>query len=222
MNSHQADEMAHRDRDSAERHHRDPREPSYPAPTGTPHHSNAGSLPIHQPVASRLAGTIHSPGGLLASHGSAPPLPIGGPSSGSFSSGPLADVANRPPPQNAQNASNQMFNAISGQTPTPATAATGAAALALGPPLQQENTRPPAQGIPFAGGSSAAPGGPPVPSGAGALQQGQQPILNVSAVLCSGIQWMSKMNMAPVMGWCYEAVCVRLCRSYAVLSTSQR
>lgn len=183
MNSHQADEMAHRERDSAERHHRDPRDPPYPAPTGTPHHSNAGSLPIHQPVASRLPGAIHSPGGLLASHGSAPPIPIGGPSSASFPAGPLADVSNRPPPQNAQNASSQMFSAIGGPTPAPAASAAGAA-LSLGPPLQQENTRPQTQGIPFGGGSGSGSGtgGPPIPqgAGAGALQQGQQPILNVS------------------------------------------
>lgn len=191
MNSHQADEMSHRERDSAERHHRDTRDPAYPAPTGTPHHSNAGSLPIHQPVASRLAGTIHSPGGLLASHGSAPPpLPIGGHSSASFPTGPLADVSNRPPPQNVQNASNQMFNAISGPTPVPAASAAGAAVLTLGPPLQQENSRPPTQGIPFGTGNGATATGPPVASGAGALQQGQQPILNVSFILFFNVHWM--------------------------------
>ncbi|KAH6656936.1 hypothetical protein BKA67DRAFT_553725 [Truncatella angustata] len=179
MNSHQADEMAHRERDSVERHHRDPRDPPYPASTGTPHHSNAGSLPIHQPVASRLPGAIHSPGGLLASHGSAPSIPIGAPSAASFPGGPLADVTNRPPPQNAQTASSQMFSAIGGSTPVPATSAAAGAALALGPPLQQENSRPPTQGIPFVGGGGApSSGGPPMPPGAGALQQGQQPILN--------------------------------------------
>ncbi|KAK6070384.1 histone deacetylase interacting [Seiridium cupressi] len=180
MNSHPADEMAHRERDSAERHPRDPRDPPYPAPTGTPHHSNAASLPIHQPVASRLPGAIHSPGGLLASHGSAPPIPLGGPPNASFPGGPLADVSNRPQPQNAQNASSQMFSAIvgGGPTPAPATSAAGSA-LALGPPLQQENTRPSTQAIPFGGGSSGGgAGGPPIPPGAGALQQGQQPILN--------------------------------------------
>ncbi|KAF7534849.1 hypothetical protein G7054_g5859 [Neopestalotiopsis clavispora] len=177
MNPHQAEEMAHRDRDSAERHHRDPRDAPYPASAGTPHHSNAASLPIHQPVASRLPGAIHSPGGLLANHGSAPPIPIGGPSSTSFAGAPLNDVANRPPPQSVQNASSQMFSAIGGPAPAPASSAANAA-LALGPPLQQESSRPPAQNIPFSGGSGGAPGGPPIPSGAGALQQGQQPILN--------------------------------------------
>lgn len=178
MNQHQ-DEMSHRERDSAERHHRDPRDASYPASTGTPHHSNAASLPIHQPVASRLPGAIHSPGGLLANHGSAPPIPIGGPSSSSFPGAPTTDVASRPPPQSVQNASSQMFSAIGGSHPAPATSA-ASAALALGPPLQQESTRPPAQNIPFGGGSGGAAGGPPIPAGAGNMQQGQQPILNVS------------------------------------------
>jgi paired amphipathic helix protein Sin3a len=177
MNSHPADDMAHRERDSAERHHRDA---PYPAPTGTPHHSNAGSLPIHQPVASRLPGAIHSPGGLLANHGSAPPMPLGAPSgASSFPGGPLQAESSRQPPQNAQNASNQMFSAIGGPNSGPPTSAAGPA-LALGPPLQQEGARPPAQGIPFGGGSGVSTGGPPVPPGAGALQQGQQPILNVS------------------------------------------
>jgi hypothetical protein len=75
-----------------------------------------------------------------------------------------------------------MFSAIGGPAPAPATSAAGAA-LALGPPLQQENNRPPAQGMPFGGGSGGNAGGPPVPHAAGALQQGQQPILNVSGSL---------------------------------------
>ncbi|KAI0126896.1 hypothetical protein BJ170DRAFT_422773 [Xylariales sp. AK1849] len=187
MNLHQGDDMAHRERDSVERHHRD-RDPQYPAPTGTPHHSNAGSLPIHQPVASRLPGAIHSPGGLLASHGSAPPIPVGAPSGASFPGGPLpSESSNRQPPHNAQNASNQMFSAIGGPNPGPAASSAGAA-LTLGPPLEA-GARPPAQGIPFSGsggsgggGSSGGtippPAGPPMPGGAGALQQGQQPILN--------------------------------------------
>ncbi|KAI1855557.1 hypothetical protein JX266_000422 [Neoarthrinium moseri] len=177
MNSHPSDDMAHRDRDSAERHHRDSQ---YPAPTGTPHHSNAASLPIHQPVASRLPGAIHSPGGLLASHGSAP-IPLGAPPGASFPGGPGPGPAesNRAPQHNAQNASSQMFTAISGPGPNagPPTSSAGSA-LALGPPLQQDARPPAAQTIPFSGGSAGGPAGPPVPPGGGALQQGQQPILN--------------------------------------------
>ena len=105
--------------------------------------------------------------------------PLAAPSSASFAGAPLTDVANRPPPQSVQNASSQMFSAIGGAAPAPASSA-ASAALALGPPLQQESNRPPTQNIPFGGGSGGAPGGPPIPPGAGALQQGQQPILNVS------------------------------------------
>ncbi|KAK8103778.1 uncharacterized protein PG998_010811 [Apiospora kogelbergensis] len=157
------DEMSHRDRESAERHHRDQ---SYPAPTGTPHHSNAGSLPIHQPVASRLPGAIHSPGGLLASHGSAPPnMPLGAPA---FGGGPMPSESNRSLPNKAQTASSQMFGALSGG-PNPGAPSSAGAGSLFGGPLQQDNNRPPAQGgVPF------GPGG----GGPGALQQGQQPILN--------------------------------------------
>ena len=192
MNPHPADEMSHRDRDSAERHQRDP---SYSAPTstGTPHHSNAGSLPIHQPVASRLPGAIHSPGGLLASHGSAPPnMPLGAPSGAvnNYGAGPLASDSNRALPHKAQNASSQMFGAIGNGPNAGAPSGSGAAAAAasslFGGPLQ-ENGRPPAQGaIPFGPGGSAGGGGGgmpashPGPPGSGAMPQGQQPILNVS------------------------------------------
>lgn len=52
-------------------------------PGAPPHHSSAGSIPIHQPVASRISGAIHSPNGLLANHGAgaggAPPPQMGGP-----------------------------------------------------------------------------------------------------------------------------------------------
>ncbi|KAI8624228.1 hypothetical protein F5Y19DRAFT_480871 [Xylariaceae sp. FL1651] len=186
MNSH-ADDASHRDRESAERHHRD----QYPV--GTPHHSNTASLQIHQPVASRISGVIHSPGGLLANHGSSgPPIPLGAPTGpvNSFG-GPLQNETNRPLQHNAQNASNQMFGAIGGPASGPS--GSGGSGPVFGGPLQQENTRP-GQAIPF--GSSGGSGGagavaasnPPMPAGSagstnGALQQQQQqgqqqPILN--------------------------------------------
>ncbi|KAI1174309.1 hypothetical protein F4777DRAFT_589308 [Nemania sp. FL0916] len=77
MNSH-GDDVSHRDRESAERHERHHRDAFPPAP---PHHSNTAALQIHQPVASRIAGVIHSPGGLLANHG-AGPVPVPGPGPG--------------------------------------------------------------------------------------------------------------------------------------------
>jgi paired amphipathic helix protein Sin3a len=185
MNSHPPDEMSHRERESAERHHRD----QYPAQAGTTHHSNAGSLTIHQPVASRLPGAIHSPGGLLANHGSAPSIPLGG--SNSF--GGNAE-SNRPHAHNAQSASSQMFGAIGGPNVGPAASAAPAASSLFGGPLQQEGTRASQSGA-FGGAAgggavggvaaAAAPGAGnggshPMNNGPGALPQGQQPILNVS------------------------------------------
>lgn len=177
--------MSHRDRESGERHHRD----QYPS-AGTPHHSNAGSLPIHQPVASRVPGAIHSPGGLLANHGgSAPSVPLGAPSGPANSyGGPMPGDANRPHPHNAQSASNQMFGAIGGHNAGPA-GSSGGPGPVFGGPLQQEGNRP-NQGVPFTSGgpgagsaggpASMAGGGAPIPANSSALPQGQQPILNVS------------------------------------------
>lgn len=178
MNSH--DDVSHRDRESAERHHREP------YPTGTPHHSNAASLQIHQPVASRISGVIHSPGGLLANHGgSGPPIPLGAPP-GSVNAfgGPLQNEPNRPHQHNAQNASSQMFGAIGGPASGPSGSA-GAAGPVFGGPLQQENARP-GQNIPFGGngaGGAMTASNPSLTAGGaggnnGAMQQGQQPILN--------------------------------------------
>ncbi|KAI1271785.1 hypothetical protein F5Y07DRAFT_381852 [Xylaria sp. FL0933] len=182
MNSH-ADDASHRDRESAERHHREP----YPA--GTPHHSNTASLQIHQPVASRISGVIHSPNGLLANlGGSGPPIPLGAPPGSVNAFGaPLPNDANRPHPHNAQNASNQMFGAIGGPSSGPSGPAGGAGPV-FGGPLQQEGARP-GQNLPFGSGGGGAAGpamaasNAPIPAGSagsnnGALQQGQQPILN--------------------------------------------
>ncbi|KAH9894608.1 hypothetical protein F4778DRAFT_747639 [Xylariomycetidae sp. FL2044] len=170
MNSH-PDDVSHRDRESAERHHRD----QYPATT--PHHSNTASLQIHQPVASRLPGAIHSPGGLLANHGgSGPSL---GPGSGPGAALPtfgasLPNDSNRPIPHNAQTASSQMFGAIAAGAggPNPGrSASSGGSASIFGGPLNQQ--------IPTGGHPGpAGPGGPPNGGGGGGLPQGQQPILN--------------------------------------------
>lgn len=178
MNSHTED-ISHRDRESAERHQRDQ------FPSGTPRQSNTASLQIHQPVASRLPGAIHSPGGLLATHGgSGPPIPLGAPSGpvNSFG-GSLQPESNRPIPHNAQNASNQMFGALGGNnagTSNPP----GAAAHLFGGPLQQQEGNRTSQNIPFGSGSGISGGSHTIPGGAGAgagtMPQGQQPILNVS------------------------------------------
>ncbi|KAI1384125.1 uncharacterized protein F4822DRAFT_418790 [Hypoxylon trugodes] len=177
MNSHPED-MSHRDRESAERHQRD----QFPA--GTPRQSNTASLQIHQPVASRLPGAIHSPGGLLATHGgSGPPIPLGAPSGpvNSFG-GPLQGDSNRPLPHNAQNASNQMFGAIGGHNQAPS-GSSGPAGHLFGGPLQQQQQQQEgnrgSQNLPFGGGGGGIPGVHPMPSGnASSMPQGQQPILN--------------------------------------------
>ncbi|KAK5992488.1 hypothetical protein PT974_05895 [Cladobotryum mycophilum] len=80
----QHEEMARRDQEREKEREREREQGDrYPS---APHQSSAGSIPIHQPVASRISGAIHSPGGLLANHnGNAPTIPIGAPS------GPLAN-----------------------------------------------------------------------------------------------------------------------------------
>ncbi|KAK0657376.1 hypothetical protein B0T16DRAFT_401579 [Cercophora newfieldiana] len=171
-----------RERDEAERQHREPYQPS------APHHSSAGSLPIHQPVASRISTTIHSPGGLLANHGvSAPPIPIGAPAHGYPP--PQHHEPGRPPqhsgPGPAPNTQHPIFaplphaqagpnNSIGGMGPGPGPIISG--------PLQQGNGR----AIPE--GQQQAPPMPPfaatmvtgqaMPSGPNGMPQGQQPILN--------------------------------------------
>lgn len=191
MNSHPED-ISHRDRESAERHQRD----QFPA--GTPRQSNTASLQIHQPVASRLPGAIHSPGGLLATHGgSGPPIPLGAPSGAvnSFGGGPIQTESNRPLPHNAQNASNQMFGAIGGHNQG-SSGPSGAVGHLFGGPLQQEGNRA-SQGLPFGGSGGAIPGGThPIPSGgAGSMPQGQQPILNVSQTYSFGrIAWRRSLG----------------------------
>lgn len=175
-----------RDRDDAERQHREPYQPT------APHHSSAGSIPIHQPVASRVANTIHSPGGLLANHGgSAPSLPMGAPSGPAPTfGGPLHSETGRPaqhngPPGAASASQHQMFAPMPhgpGGSNNSLGGAGGPPAL-FGGPLQPENTRPmqqegvrAMQQMPFGPAMGA---GHPIPSGPGGMPQGQQPILNV-------------------------------------------
>ncbi|TEA22469.1 Paired amphipathic helix protein pst1 [Colletotrichum sidae] len=189
----EADEMERREQEQAERRRRE----GYPP--GPPHHSNAGSIPIHQPVANRAMGAIHSPGGLLANHGSGPagppPMPLGAPSGpGTNFGGPLQPDSNRPPQHagpNNPNAQHQMFAPIPHTTVPPSNslgAASGGPPVFGGPLQQRENHQPMQQGA-FggnAGNGSNAGTGAPLPGGQGQMQQqgqsgiahGQQPILN--------------------------------------------
>jgi paired amphipathic helix protein Sin3a len=180
--------MASRERETGDRQHREPYQ------TGTPHHSSAGSLPIHQPVASRISGAIHSPGGLLANHGSsAPSIPLGAPSGpvASFG-GPLHEQTTRPAQQSGPNAPNPQHQLFAPQphasgTPSGSLGASSGGPAAFSGPLQpQESSRTLQQGQ-FGGGAPPQHQGPAAAAAAAAtaavpsgLAQGQQPILNVS------------------------------------------
>ncbi len=188
-------EQREREREHADRQERERqlREQQYnPAP---PHQNNTGSIPIHQPVASRLPGAIHSPGGLLANHGGAPPSgPLGAPNGpGNAFGGPLHTEASRPIQHNPQQATNQLqqqqgfgpsilhHNAVGGPS--------GNAGFG-GPLQQQQQAQQQAQAqqqqeavsrlqqsLPFGG---PIPQGHQIPGAPALGQGGQQPILNVS------------------------------------------
>jgi len=182
-----------RDRDEAERQHREQYQPT------APHHSSAGSLPIHQPVASRISATIHSPGGLLANHGGpAPSIPVGAPSGGPPPGygGPVHAESGRPVqhsgPAPASASQHPMFAPLPHGPggpggPGSSIGGSGLPGAIFGGPLQQENGR----GAPQEAGRgmqqvpipSAMGPGQAMPSGPGGMSQGQQPILNVSGWL---------------------------------------
>ncbi|KAM0087300.1 Transcriptional regulatory protein sin3 [Fusarium odoratissimum] len=185
----QREEMARRDqereREQRERE-RDRDRESNDRYQSTPHHSSAGSIPIHQPVASRISGAIHSPGGLLANHNGNPQIPLGnppGPPLAAFG-GPLQSEHNRPVQHGGPNNSNtqpQMFAPMPhGGPPTSTQAAANSVAAVFGGPLQQQ----PPEGQ--RGGQQSAPFNPAAASAAhqlpGGITQGQQPILNVSSI----------------------------------------
>lgn len=171
-------EREHNERQERERQHREQYQPT------PPHQNNTSSIPIHQPVASRLPGAIHSPGGLLANHGgTAPTGPLGAPSGpGNAFGGPLHGDPNRsiqhnPPNTSSQPQPHQMFGqGLLNHSNPPPNALGGPG---FGGPLQQDAASR-LQQMPF--------GGPITPGhqmpGAPALGQGgQQPILNVSSNL---------------------------------------
>lgn len=107
----QQEDLAHREREHNERQERERqhREQYQPPP---PHQSSANNIPIHQPVANRLPSAIHSPSGLLANHGGAPPPPsgpLGAPSGpGNAFGGPLHSETNRQIHHNPQSTSAQL------------------------------------------------------------------------------------------------------------------
>lgn len=202
----QHEEMARRDQERERERERDRERESNERFQSTPHHSSsAGSIPIHQPVASRTANAIHSPGGILGNYnGNAPSAPLGGGSGGappgsvaSFG-GPLQQLEQhgRQGQHGAQGntgSQHQMFAPMShSQGPAggsqSATGPSAAAAAVFGGALQQQQQQSQQQGQqqdgrggqqggpPFRG---VTPGGHQVPGG---ITPGQQPILNVSGL----------------------------------------
>lgn len=192
----QQEELAQREREYGERQERDrqQREQYGPVP---PHQNNASSIPLHQPVASRLAGAIHSPGGILSTHGSAQTSgPLGAPSGpGNAFGGPLHIDANRvaqhnPQPPAPQIQQHQGFPpGILGHNPAPSSLSLGVPggnAAGFGGSLQQQQQQAQQQQQEAAYRLQQIPSGPPppiaqahqIPGAALGGQGGQQPILN--------------------------------------------
>ncbi|KAL3423431.1 histone deacetylase interacting [Phlyctema vagabunda] len=173
-------EREHNERQERERQERQLRE-HQPTP---PHQNNAGSIPIHQPVASRLPGAIHSPGGLLANHGSASANgPLGAPGGpGNTFGGPLHNdrpLQHNPQSSAPQQQSHQLFGpAILNHSisQNPNLGVPGAPGPGFGGSVQQDAAR--LQQIPFGGPIPQTHQMPGAPGMGQAGQAGQQPILN--------------------------------------------
>ncbi|KAM3069342.1 Transcriptional regulatory protein sin3 [Clarireedia jacksonii] len=180
----QQEDLAARERDierqERERQHREQYQPQ------PPHQSNTGSIPLHQPVANRTTTAMHSPGGILATHGT----PLGAPPGpGNAFGGPLHNEAARTLQHHAQNPTQQqqphLFNAAilaHGGAPSSANVALGVPGVPgvgfngqLQQQQQQQQDAAAARLMPF--GGPITPGhqitGPAV-----LAQGGQQPILN--------------------------------------------
>ncbi|ESZ98162.1 hypothetical protein SBOR_1465 [Sclerotinia borealis F-4128] len=171
------------ERQERDRQHR---EQYQPAP---PHQSNTGSIPLHQPVANRTTTAMHSPGGILATHGT----PLGAPSGpGNAFGGPLHNDAARNLQHHAQNAAQQpqqqhMFNSepiFSRSSGAPQSnvplGVPGVPDVGFGRPqlVPRETTQQEvaaARLMPFGGPITP---GHQMPGTAGLTQGGQQPILN--------------------------------------------
>ena len=157
-----------RERDA---HEREGRERALQEAHLGPHRNHAGSLPIHQPVASKVSTTIHGPGGLLAGIGPGP-----------------NPVVNHSTVLPTSNAAPTMFGG-----PLPA------AEAAMARTIQPSFPTQPAPTLSFGGGGNGGPGGNqgvhPLSSGVAGLPQGQQPILNVSQV---SFDWSKLLNVPPL------------------------
>ena len=92
-------EARDREREEMERLHREQQQQQQQQQQ-RPVQSHAGSIPIHQPVASKVQNSIHGPNGLLSNGGAGPPQPNGLPQANASSSlfgAPTQHEAQRPP-----------------------------------------------------------------------------------------------------------------------------
>lgn len=122
------EEMAHREREQRERE-RDQLERQLERQQREQHHpvqSHTGSIPIHQPVASKVPNSIHGPNGLLSNHGASAPanpppnsMQPGGPG-GLYGQQmpPHQDNASRPYMQHAQAPPSQPMLGYNGSAPS--------------------------------------------------------------------------------------------------------
>lgn len=181
-------EREHNERQERERQHREQYQPP------PPHQTNTGGITIHQPQASRLPGAIHSPGGLLANHGGAPPSgPLGAPNGpGNTFGGPLHNDSNRSIQHNPQTSVTQLQQQQQQQQGFPPSNIMhhnppGPNQVAFGGPLQQQQQQQQQEAARLGALAGPFPGpiaqGHQIPGAPALGQGGQQPILNVSTML---------------------------------------
>ena len=184
---HKQEEIAAQRERELERQERDRQHREQQYQQAPPHQSNTGSIPLHQPVANRTTTAMHSPGGILATHGT----PLGAPSGpvNAFG-GPLHNDAARALQHHAQNSAQQpLQQSIFGSEPIFSRGSGGPQSnVPLGIPdagfgrpqlVPRETTQQEvaaARLMPF---TPVTPGHQ-MPGPAGLTQVGQQPILNVS------------------------------------------
>ncbi|KAK6612458.1 histone deacetylase interacting protein [Botrytis cinerea] len=182
---HKQEEIAAQRERELERQERDRQHREQQYQQAPPHQSNTGSIPLHQPVANRTTTAMHSPGGILATHGT----PLGAPSGpvNAFG-GPLHNDAARALQHHAQNSAQQpLQQSIFGSEPIFSRGSGGPQSnVPLGIPdagfgrpqlVPRETTQQEvaaARLMPF---TPVTPGHQ-MPGPAGLTQVGQQPILN--------------------------------------------
>lgn len=141
------DDMVHREREQRERERElleRQREQQHVV------QSHAGSIPVHQPVASKVQNSIHGPNGLLSTISGAAAAANGQSQSALQSAGGPGSLFGAPMPTHQDGGSRQF--------------------------MQQHSQAPPAQQLMGFNGANPAQ----LSGNVAALAQGQQPILNVS------------------------------------------